>query len=236
MIKSQDKVLLLMKKNPWTDVAKRYFESVFEHLIIVEASKRETPELIARWKQFGDYPDIDWIISFVCQWVIPPELLKLAKKGAINFHPGPPEYPGTGCYNFAIFNGSKDYGVTCHKMVESVDAGPIIKVKRFNLPPNIDVLGLKQITMGYLMSLLYEVIGYIWADKYLVINGEKWTRKAFTRSDFQRLCDGNGFLNFYNHTDKSDLMELWLRATHFPNAPDGPYLMVNNKKWRLVPV
>ena len=238
MIKSQDKVLLLMKKNPWTDLAKAHFENLFENLTIIEASERNIPDIILRWKEFDDYPDIDWIISFVCQWVIPPEILKLAKKGAINFHPGPPEYPGTGCYNFAILNGAKEYGVTCHKMVESVDVGPIIKVVRFPMPMNIDVLSLKHLTMGYLLSLLYDIVGQIWLDKYLLINGEKWTRKAYTRKDLLWLCDLTSYLideNLNNSGISEKGLEKVLRATYFPEAPDGPFIEVNGRKWRLSP-
>ena len=230
MIKSQDKVLLLMKKNPWTDLAKTHFESIFENLIIIEASERGTPELISRWIENCDVPELDWIISFVCQWVIPPYILKLAKKGAINFHPGPPEYPGTGCYNFAIFNEAKEYGVTCHYMIETVDNGPIIKVVRFPMPMNIDVLGLKHLTMGYLLSLLYDIVGIIWADRKFILNSEKWTRKAYTRKDFQEFCNLSDHIN-----DPRRDLERKLRATYFPKAPDGPYIDVYGRKWRLVP-
>ena len=234
MIKSQDKVLLLMKKNAWTDMALTYFKTIFEHLTVIEASERETPELISRWRQFDDYPDLDWIISFVCQWVIPPEILKLAKKGAINFHPGPPEYPGTGCYNFAIFNGTEEYGVTCHYMIESVDAGPIIRVHRFKIPPYINVIGLKSITMAHLMGLLYEIVGIIWAERHFILNGEKWSRKAYTRKDFQELCEIKLPLTYHTNFTP-DSLENRLRATYFPNAPDGPYIKVQGKKWRLIP-
>ena len=49
----------------------------------------------------------------------------------INFHPGSPEYPGTGCTNFAIYNKEKEYGVTCHYMKTSVDSEILSQVKRF---------------------------------------------------------------------------------------------------------
>jgi len=240
MKKSQDKVLLLMKKNPWTDLAKIHMENCFENLIIAEASERKPPELISRWIESDDFPELDWIISFVCQWVIPPQVLSRAKKGAINFHPGPPEYPGTGCYNFAIFNGAKEYGVTCHFMTKTVDAGPIIKTVNFEMPMNIDVLGLKHLTMGYLLSLFYDITGQIWANRNLSINCVKWARKAYTRKDFQELCkikESDLYCDWYGHIDWEDLgvLERKLRATYFPDAPDGPFIDINGKKWRLTP-
>ena len=54
------------------------------------------PEDIEWWK--GDY-----IVSFLSPWVISNSLLNRAKKASINFHPAPPEYPGIGCTNFAIY-------------------------------------------------------------------------------------------------------------------------------------
>ena len=38
------------------------------------------------------------------------DTLKKAKN-AINFHPAPPKYPGSGCYNFAIYNKDKKIGM-----------------------------------------------------------------------------------------------------------------------------
>ncbi len=59
---------------------------------------------IRRWE--GDY-----IISFLSRWVVPEEILKHARKAAINFHPASPEYPGIGCNNFALYENAKEYGV-----------------------------------------------------------------------------------------------------------------------------
>ena len=68
----------------------------------------------------------DWIISFLSPWKIPAELLRCARKGAINFHPAPPKYPGIGGYNYAIWNEDKEYGVTVHEMAEDIDSGKCI--------------------------------------------------------------------------------------------------------------
>ena len=60
-------------------------------------------------------------------------ILKKVKKAAINFHPGPPEYRGTGCVNYALYENSKFYGCTAHLINEKVDNGKIIDVKKFNI-------------------------------------------------------------------------------------------------------
>ena len=92
--------------------------------IIYSARQQPFPQELLSWKG-------DLIISYLSQWIIPQILLQRAAIAAINFHPGPPEYPGIGCTNFAIYNGADEFGVTCHHMVSKVDTGDIIAVKRF---------------------------------------------------------------------------------------------------------
>ena len=82
------------------------------------------PKDILRWK--GEY-----IICFRSLFILPGALIDNAKIAAINFHPGPPEYPGSGCVNFALYDDAKEYGVTAHIINEKVDNGDILKVRRF---------------------------------------------------------------------------------------------------------
>ena len=84
------------------------------------------PPEVLNWKG-------DLIISFISSWIYPQQLLSNAGFAAINFHPGSPDYPGTGCTNFAVYNGEKEYGITCHHMNATIDTGSIIQVKRFNI-------------------------------------------------------------------------------------------------------
>ena len=57
----------------------------------------------------------DILISYISPWIVPVEILEKTKKWNINFHPGPPEYPGIGCLNFAIFDKAKQL---LHKAIE----------------------------------------------------------------------------------------------------------------------
>src|SRR5690348_17102203 len=65
----------------------------------------------------------DFIISYLSRWVIPEGIL--SKATSINFHPAPPEYPGIGCINFALYEGATSFGVTCHHIAKKVDTGSI---------------------------------------------------------------------------------------------------------------
>lgn len=138
------------------------------------------PEDIGCWE--GEY-----IISYLSRWVIPDYLLKKAKIAAINFHPAPPEYPGIGCTNFALYEDARQYGVTCHHMAPRVDTGAIVAVKRFPVFATDDVATLLRRTYDYQLVLFYEIVSLILNGQQLPISDEKWTRKPFTRKEFNDL-------------------------------------------------
>ena len=128
----------------------------------------------------------DCIISYLSRWIVSEDLLKQAKL-AINFHPGPPEYPGYGCNNFAIYEGARDYGVCCHHMAARVDTGAIIATKRFPVLSNDDAGTLLVRAYDYQLVLFYEVVARLVRGKELPVSREEWTRKPFTRRQFDEL-------------------------------------------------
>lgn len=176
-------VLLLSKKrdDPFAEEALRFVSRHFPTADIVLGKPGETlPKETLRWT--GDY-----IVSYLCGWVVPQCLLDRAKVAAINFHPGPPEYPGTGCYNFALYEGATKYGVTCHHMAASVDAGDIIAVRRFPLFPADNVLSLAKRSSACLLELFYEIMPAILDGRPMPESDEVWQRKPFTRRDMHDL-------------------------------------------------
>jgi methionyl-tRNA formyltransferase len=138
------------------------------------------PEEIRRWE--GDY-----IVSYLSRWVVPQDLLKCAKKAAINFHPASPDYPGIGCNNFALYEDAKEYGVTCHHMASKVDTGRIIAVKRFPVYPEDDVAALLKRTYENQIALFIEIVQLMADGKDLPVSHEAWTRPPFTRAQFNEL-------------------------------------------------
>ena len=77
--------------------------------------------------------------------------------GAYNFHPGPPHYPGWVPAHFAIYNKASYFGATAHVMIERVDAGPIVGVKMFDIPPNTSVLRLQELAFVELARLFWHL-------------------------------------------------------------------------------
>jgi len=138
------------------------------------------PEDIRWWE--GEY-----IISYLSRWVVPEYLLQKAKVAAMNFHPASPDYPGIGCNNFALYEEAKECGVTCHHMASCVDTGAIIAVKRFPVLPTDNVATLLLRTYDYQLVLFYEIVSLILEGKELPVSEEWWTRKPFSRKEFNEL-------------------------------------------------
>lgn len=131
----------------------------------------------------------DLLISYLAQWIIPGKLLAKAKMASINFHTGPPAYPGIGCTNFALYNGEKEFGITCHHMLDKVDSGPIIAVRRFPLFDNETVFSMTQRCYAEIWHLFYELMSGLLQGQPLPVSGETWTRKAYTRRQLDELCE-----------------------------------------------
>lgn len=138
------------------------------------------PEQAGRWS--GEY-----IVSYLSRWIVPDYLLKNAAIAAINFHPAPPEYPGIGCNNFALYEEAVEYGVTCHYMAPQVDTGAIVAVRRFPIFATDDVRSLLARTYDYQLVLFYEIVSLIAEGKELPQSTEEWTRRPFTRREFNQL-------------------------------------------------
>lgn len=75
------------------------------------------------------------MIAVMSGVIVPSDVLGALDGPAYNFHPGPPEYPGSCVAGFAIYDGATSFGVTLHEMATKVDSGPIVEARRFDVPP-----------------------------------------------------------------------------------------------------
>lgn len=140
--------------------------------------------------EFGDdrpdYGDEDTILSFRSPWIVPAHALTHAKR-AINFHPGTRDYAGIGCYNFALYEGARRYGAVAHEMLPKVDTGPIIEERTFLVTERDTVATLKARTMIVMLALFQDICGKIWSGEPLSTSEDGWSRKPFTRTEFEQL-------------------------------------------------
>ena len=177
------KVLFLRKKG--NDYAQRAENFVREHfsnpLIFTGSRKDKLPAEVLNWQG-------DLMISFISSWIYPKQLLSNASFATINFHPGSPEYPGTGCTNFAVYEGAKEYGITCHHMKAGVDSGNIITVKRFPVKEDDTVYAITQHCYQLIEASFYEIMNTILEGQSLPVTNEQWKRKPLTRKQLDELC------------------------------------------------
>lgn len=177
------KVLFLRKKdNDYAQRAENFIREKFSNITIFSGSRKDKlPAEILNWQG-------DLMISFISSWIYPQALLSNASFATINFHPGSPEYPGTGCTNFAVYEGAKEYGITCHHMKAGVDSGDIIAVKRFLVKGDDTVYGITQHCYKLIEESFYEIMNSILQGQPLPVTNEQWKRKPFTRKQLDELC------------------------------------------------
>lgn len=177
------KVLFLRKKdNEYARRAEEFVRAHFpNHLVFEGGRKDKLPPEVLNWQG-------DLMISFISSWIYPSALLNNAALAAINFHPGSPDYPGTGCTNFAFYEGAREYGITCHHMNAAVDAGSIIAVKRFPVKEEDTVYTVTQHCYQLIEQTFYEIMQMILQQEPLPRSGEQWTKKPYTRKQLDELC------------------------------------------------
>lgn len=96
-----------------------------ENKIPVLTSENKEKLLAIRHKLLALKPDL-FVVAAYGQ-ILPPEVLAIPKKGAINVHPSLlPKYRGASPIQGAILNGERETGVTIMLVDEKMDHGPIL--------------------------------------------------------------------------------------------------------------
>ena len=174
----------------------------------------------------------DLIVSFRSYFILPTTLLDKAAVAAINFHPGPPEYPGWGGASWALMDEATHYGSTAHLMSPLVDEGPILRVDRFPIETHDNLLTLMRKSHDSLLELALGLVGELMSWTGLPSHcpaltptaNEEWTGPAKRASDLEKLkrvpADISG----------SELERL-VRAAHHPDSP--LYTEINGARFVL---
>ncbi len=138
------------------------------------------PESVPWWE--GDI-----ILSYNSRWILSEQLIVNARVCALNFHPAPPEYPGIGGPNFALYNGAETYGVTCHHMAGEVDSGPIVDVERFPILPQDGVASLLARTYAFQLAQFFRIVPNLLAGNPLPVANDQWGKHKRTRAELNAL-------------------------------------------------
>ena len=164
----------------------------------------------------------DYVVSYLSKKILKPKFLDKTRKFNINFHPGPSKYPGIGCFNFALYNNEKSYGVTAHLINKKIDNGKIIKERTFKINNKYDVLKISNKSYKEMFFLAKDIIKMIKKNK-LTFSDQKWKRKAYTRKELNELAKIK-----IKATKKQILKKI--RCIYMPTKP-GPYVLLNNIKF-----
>ncbi len=185
--------------------------------IIYSERQQPFPQELLKWKG-------DLVVSYLSQWIIPEILLQNASMAALNFHPGPPEYPGIGCTNFAIYDKADQFGVTCHHMVSKVDSGDIVAVNRFPIFETDTVYSITQQCYSHILHLFYTIFSLIMNGKNIPTSNEAWKRKPYLRKELDELC---------RLTPDMDLKEIERRINATNYIQPWAFMQVGNKVIKL---
>lgn len=127
-----------------------------------------------------------FLLSFLSPWIVPGRVLDSCGV-SINFHPASVDYPGIGCYNFALYDEAPEFGAVCHHMLARVDTGTVIEERRFPLFPSDTVETLKLRTMVTMVAMFHDICSLIAAGEPLPVAGRQWTRRPFTKRQMNAL-------------------------------------------------
>lgn len=125
---------------------------------------------------------------------IPKETIHRYKNGIINLHFAPlPYYRGSKTLVHAILNGEKRYGLTFHYIDESLDTGPIIAVKWYEISDDKTgqkmIEELEDLAFNFFKEYIYKMIEKKLPSvaQSLIVQQKKITPKFYIRSSLDSL-------------------------------------------------
>jgi len=130
------------------------------------------------------------LIAFATNLLVPGRTLAQLGYGAYNFHPGPPDYPGRTPVHFAIYDRATTFGTTAHAMVERVDAGPIVDIETFDIPPQTDLTELCELSYSCLARQFWRLAPELSTRaEPLPALPIQWSARKSTAWLYERMCD-----------------------------------------------
>ncbi len=161
----------------------------------------------------------NYIFCFRSFFILPEKLLRSVKKYSINFHPGPPNYPGSGCINFSFYNDEKEFGVTCHLMNKSIDSGEIIDFEVFPFSKEQNILDVLEITHLKLYNLFISIILNIKQNGSSFIREKIKQNENIKWSGVKRKIKDIDDLSLIDLGIEKNELERRIRSFHTPSHP-----------------
>jgi 2-polyprenyl-3-methyl-5-hydroxy-6-metoxy-1,4-benzoquinol methylase len=209
-------MLLFCKDDDWCAKAISAAKSMLGDRIMVMSGRRGYP--------FPTVPPghFSAIVSFLSPWILPQALLDRTSL-ALNFHPGSCDYPGIGCYNFALYENAAEFGAVCHHMLAKVDSGTVVMERLFPVSPDDTIETLRNRTLGVMLEMFRELIARIAKGEELSVSLRQWTRPPFRRIQLEQLARITSEMS-------PEEIQRRVRAMNYPNQP-GAFVEVGSQRF-----
>ena len=127
--------------------------------------------------------DYDWLLSVTNLRRLPPEVLRTARRGAVNFHDGPlPRYGGLNAPVWALLAGEAAHGISWHLMTEHCDRGDLLLQRQFSIEPGATAMSLNvacfEAAIASFPQLLDQLRQPVVTGTSHILDRSTWHRRA----------------------------------------------------------
>lgn len=131
------------------------------------------------------------LVSFGGDVKVPAAVVAQLGYGAYNFHPGSPRYPGDTPVQDAIDEGASDFGCTMHRVTERAEAGPIVEVDLFAVPPGASIGALEEMIYAALVQMFWRMARPLATQSApLIERAVRWSEVRRSRFDDRQIRRG----------------------------------------------
>jgi len=118
--------------------------------------------------------NIDFILCIKWRYIISGELINETKYGGFVIHDSLlPKYRGFAPLNWAIINGETEVGATFFKIIDKMDAGPIISQKKLYINENEDISTIEKKMISIYKEIIYRNISKIKNENNFLLQNEE---------------------------------------------------------------
>ncbi len=166
----------------------------------------------------------DLIIVMAYGKILPKAVLELPINGCINIHVSNlPRWRGAAPIEYALMNGDKETGISIIKLIQKLDAGPIIAKKVIPIPKNFNKLDLTNRLTSLGTKLLINILPSIFSNKVILQNQDE--EKA---TYAHKISTVSRKINFQNSS--TDIIN-FIRA-HSPKP--GAWFFLKNERIKII--
>ncbi|MGU3503342.1 formyltransferase family protein, partial [Mycobacterium sp. C31M] len=170
--------------------------------------------------------DFDFLFSIVNFKIIPPEVLAMPRRGAINFHDAPlPRYAGMNAVSWALINGERSHAVSWHMIDEAIDTGAILNQHAIEVTDSDTALTLNVKCYDAGLAAFAELIAALEAG-----TARPRTQVAAERTYFSRLVRParGGVISFSDDAERIDALVRALDFGPFRNSFCSAKVLIDN--------